>query len=330
MKNSIKSLMKTTWVLLIVLALMVSSCAKTDEQTVSEDNAALNLKSATVITPPVLSFAVVNGSCGIQDQALVAGQNYLAGNVSVSTSHDNKLYVTVTTHNGWALKAIHLFAGDKVNLPVNKSGHPVPGNFPSNNSFSAYQSVVSYEFNLADFNSSFVVALHAEVAKLDPIGQVLQSETAWAAGTKFVLKGNWATYLNYTVVPCPPPALQPIAECTSFQNETAFAGNASGTGNAWWYFYDGTGVETIWAGQSINVGSVTLVNGNLVIALTDGWELEPSASESVKIQAYTTLPSSRPAAGQFTTYKGTSLTVPVGASPYYVIHLDVRKCNSTN
>lgn len=330
MKKSIKTIMKISWLLLIALTLFVNSCTKTEEQTVSEDKAALSLKSASVVAPPVISFAVVNGTCGVQDQALIAGQNYTAGNVSVSTSYDNKLYVTVTTQNGWAIKAVHLFAGDKINLPVNKSGNPVPGNFPFNNTFSTYQSVVSYEFNLSDFSSSFVVALHAEVDKLDPIGQVLQSETAWAAGTRFVLKGNWATYLNYTVVPCPPPAIQTAVECTSFQNETAFGGNAAGGGNAWWYYYDGVGVETVWAGQSINVGTVSLVGGNLLITLTGGWELVPTAAESVKIQGYTTFPSSRPAAGQFTTYKGTSLTVPVGSFPYYVIHLDVRKCNSTN
>lgn len=330
MKNSIKTFMKISWVLLIALTLFVSSCAKTDEQVISDNNTALSLKSAVVITPPVISLSVVNGTCGVQNQALIAGQNYTAGNVSVSTTNDNKLYVTVTTQNGWALKTIHLFVGDKINLPVNKSGNPVPGNFPFNNSFSTYQSVVSYEFNLSDFNSSFVVALHAEVDKLDPAGQVLQSETAWADGTRFVLKGNWATYLNYTVVSCPAPVLQPVATCTSYRNETAFGGNASGVGNAWWYYYDGVGVETIWAGQSINVGYVTLVNGNLLITLTNGWELDPSTAESVKIQGYSTLPASRPAAGQFTTYKGTSLTVPVGSFPYYVIHLDVRKCNSTN
>lgn len=331
MKNSIKTLIKTSWAWLIALAIMISSCAKTDEQTVGEDQAAaLSLKSAVIVNPPVISFTLLNGSCGIQNQSLVAGQNYVAGNVSVSTTNDNKLYVTVTTQDGWALKTIHLFVGDKVNLPVNKSGNPVPGNFPTNNTFSTYQTVVSYEFNLADFSSSFVVAVHAEVDKLDPVGQVLQSETAWAAGTRFVLKGNWATYINYTVAACPPPVLQPVVECTSFRNETAFGGNASGSGNAWWYYYDGVGVETVWAGQSINVGTVVLVNGNLVITLTGGWELEPSTSESVKIQGYTTLPSSRPAAGQFTTYKGTSLTVPVASFPYYIIHLDVRKCTGTN
>jgi len=117
------------------------------------------------------------------------------------------------------------------------------------------------------------------------------------------------------------------AECTSWQTETGFGGNASGNGNAWWYYYTGNGVQTIWAGQSINAGTVELKNGYLYITLTNGWQLQ-DVSESVKIQGYNSLPSSRPVAGQFTTYKGTSLTVPVNAYSYYVVHLDLQKCSS--
>jgi hypothetical protein len=124
-------------------------------------------------------------------------------------------------------------------------------------------------------------------------------------------------------------AVTVVTQCTSWQTETGFGGNSAGNGNAWWYYYNGNGVQTIWAGQHINAGSVTLVNGYLHITLDNGWELQ-NVSEPVKIQAYNTLPSSRPAAGQFTTYKGTSLTVAVGSFAYYVIHLDVRKCTSNN
>lgn len=121
----------------------------------------------------------------------------------------------------------------------------------------------------------------------------------------------------------------PGGECTSWQSETGFGGNSSGSGSAWWYYYNGTGIQTIWAGQSINVGTVQLVNGTLYITLTSGWQLQ-NVNEPVKIQGYNTLPSSRPVAGQFTTYKGQSLTVTVSPYSYYVVHLDVRKCTSTN
>ncbi|MBN1464672.1 hypothetical protein JXA02_02845 [candidate division KSB1 bacterium] len=90
-------------------------------------------------------------------------------------------------------------------------------------------------------------------------------------------------------------------------------------------------MPTIWAGQTIDVGTVTYTyddeneQGLLEIVLTGGWELQ-DVSEPVKIQGYEIIPDVRPAAGQFTTYKGTELTVPLLAFPYYAIHLDVQLC----
>ncbi|HEY9113561.1 MAG TPA: hypothetical protein VIN10_02610 [Bacteroidales bacterium] len=115
--------------------------------------------------------------------------------------------------------------------------------------------------------------------------------------------------------------------CETYQTETAFGGNSVGAGNAWWYYYkvaDG-GPQTIYAGQSIEIGTVNFSNGQIIINFTGGWELTDD-SESVKIQGYTTLPSRRPPAGRFTTYKGTSLVVSVPSFPYYIIHLDVQGC----
>jgi len=151
--------------------------------------------------------------------------------------------------------------------------------------------------------------------------------------------GNSSASVSQTITIIPAPVVEPPVtpptpptppitnEPTSYTFDTAFGGNASGAGNGWWYYYDGVGVETIWAGQYKNAGTVEKIGGNLVITLSNGFELVPEAAESVKIQGYSVLPSARPAAGQFTTYKGTSLTVPVGSFPYYVIHLDVRKAN---
>jgi hypothetical protein len=117
--------------------------------------------------------------------------------------------------------------------------------------------------------------------------------------------------------------------CTSWQTETAYGGNAAGSGNAWWFSYNGVDVQTIWAGQHYNAGTVQLVNGVLVVTLSNGWELQDVA-EPVKVQGYNTLPNSRPASGQFTTYKGKQTSVAVGSFSNYVVHLDVRKCNSSN
>ena len=113
-----------------------------------------------------------------------------------------------------------------------------------------------------------------------------QNETAWGAGNRYVSKGNWATY----------------SSSTDLEN----------------------GV-TLYAGQTTAVGTATLSGGVLTISLTNGWELVPN-TDAVKIQGYSnTPPASNPAPGQFTTYKGSSLTPSVGSSTFYGIHLDVRK-----
>jgi hypothetical protein len=113
-----------------------------------------------------------------------------------------------------------------------------------------------------------------------------QNETAWGAGSRYVSKGNWATYSSATAL-------------------------ANGV--------------TLYAGQTTAVGTATLSGGVLTISLTNGWELVPN-TDAVKIQGYSnTPPASNPAPGQFTTYKGSSLTPSVGSSNFYGIHLDVRK-----
>ncbi|MBW6501689.1 MAG: hypothetical protein K0B05_09880 [Bacteroidales bacterium] len=126
--------------------------------------------------------------------------------------------------------------------------------------------------------------------------------------------------LCYNLTPCG------NGEC---QEETAWGGNTSvnvGDSGAWWYYYINNGeVQTIWAGQTINVGTVVYTGGQLVIILTGGWELQ-DVEEPVKIQCYETIPNDRPAAGQFTTYKGDDLTVPVTSCNYFAIHLDVQLC----
>lgn len=115
--------------------------------------------------------------------------------------------------------------------------------------------------------------------------------------------------------------------------ETAWGGNAAtnvGTAGAWFYMYDKVGVQTLWAGQYSNAGTVEYSaenGGTLTITLASGWELNPGTDESVKIQCYSVAPTSRPPAGQFTTYKGTGLVIPnVGDCNYYAIHLDVQHC----
>lgn len=117
-------------------------------------------------------------------------------------------------------------------------------------------------------------------------------------------------------------------ECTE---ETAFGGNTKGGGPAWWYYFDtnGPACQKIYAGQKEMVGGSVCYNAatdELTITLGPGWSLQ-NVSEPVKIQGYGTPPSKRPAAGLFTTYKGTSLGPIKGNNKrYYVVHLDVQYC----
>lgn len=118
-------------------------------------------------------------------------------------------------------------------------------------------------------------------------------ETAWSAGTKYVSKGNWATYTTYT------------------------AGKEA----------------TIFAGQTINVGTATfsaVSGGNVTITinLTGGWYFR-NVPENVKVQGYKVSPSTTPSPGLFAnkaTAAGTSCTITVPAAAYYGVHLDLEKC----
>jgi len=119
------------------------------------------------------------------------------------------------------------------------------------------------------------------------------SETAWGAGTRYVSKGNWATY----------------SAATSSTNSTLNL----------------TAGVTLFAGQTTDIGTAKLDGDKIIITLKNGWELVPN-TDAVKIQGYNSTPAAKnPAPGQFSTYKGSSLTPSVASFKFYGIHLDVRQ-----
>ena len=91
-----------------------------------------------------------------------------------------------------------------------------------------------------------------------------------------------------------------------------------------------SGTYPIYAGQTAVPGaSVTYDAATDIITINLGPNMQlQNVSEPVKVEGYNTLPSSRPAAGLFTLYKGTNLTVQGNNSNYYVVHLDVEVCNN--
>ena len=118
-------------------------------------------------------------------------------------------------------------------------------------------------------------------------------------------------------------------------NETAYGGDTEGaTGTGWWYYFDTEGAQdqSVWAGQTNEIGTVTVLESSandevtITIDLSNGWKLQEGDDDAVKIQDYTRsdIPSSRPPSGQFE-HKGTDLTVTVPKNDIYVIHLDVQE-----
>jgi hypothetical protein len=114
-------------------------------------------------------------------------------------------------------------------------------------------------------------------------------ETAWAAGTRYVTRGNWATYSSKSALEA--------------------------------------GV-TLFAGQTMPAGTVKLASGVITITLNTGWRFA-STNENVKIQHYANKPAaSNPAPGLFAT-KGTATSspysIPVSDGKFYGVHVDVER-----
>lgn len=128
----------------------------------------------------------------------------------------------------------------------------------------------------------------------DEPGECFEDETAWAAGTRYVSRGNWATYTSYLGV-----------------EKTV----------------------TLFAGQTIDVGTVTFSDpdgDNLVtitINLTGEWQFA-LGEENIKVQAYLSAPSANPAPGLFpykTTADGQTGEIVVPQNNFYGVHVDVAK-----
>ncbi len=120
-----------------------------------------------------------------------------------------------------------------------------------------------------------------------------EEETAWAAGLRYVTKGNWATY-------------------------TTFSGEQKSV--------------TLYAGQHHDIGMVTLtpMGGQVEIKIElNEMGMFQDNSENVKIQGYSAAPNKNPAPGQFTTHKGmatgSSYTVLVPSFAFYGIHVDAGR-----
>jgi hypothetical protein len=125
-----------------------------------------------------------------------------------------------------------------------------------------------------------------------------EDETAWSDGSRYVTRGNWATYTEVDEDPK---------------------------------------TVTLYAAQNLEAGTVTFeVNQSgatdITITLNDGFRFaldednEP-VFENLKIQGYDFAPSGNPSPGEFafkSTESGKSATVTVDSYQYYGVHVDVE------
>jgi len=293
--------MKTTQTIAAVILMsglmLTTGCQKKNPVSgdVSNTNSAEGFSKVTV------------NSTTLSGVSLIAGQSINAGTVSfddIDTNNDNiddAMVVTYATTDGWELTGFHFAIGSGISaIPVNKSGNPVPGQFPTQATFTA--GVTSHSFLVSfatlsitcpsTLSSLYYVAAHANVRKL--VNGAYQTETGWGAGNRIATKGNWGMYFTINIS-CDEEEVE-YGTCA----ETAFAKAASNStclseyneelgisANRWGWtngIAPGNYTMTLWAGagqcntsNGTNVGSlfVNYSNGTAVItySTTGGYSL---------------------------------------------------------
>lgn len=302
------------------MAITYSSCSNDLNLAEEEGIVAVTAGTRAVEVP-----ACVDPCRDVQEVRLMAGQHYEAGKVYV-VNNKEKLYVAYETTGEWKMKAIHLFVGACDKLPVNKQGNLVPGQFPYKVEFNGLQTFYYVEIPLDTLPEGCIcVAAHAEVVKVVD-GEIVQSETAFGEGGK--VGKNWFMKFEYCIAVCEdePPVEVCYQDETAWAAGSRYV--TQGNWATYTPYVANTPVN-VFAGQNYLVGTVTfseVVDGKVTITLAalNGARLQ-SVAESVKIQGYETAPSGNPAPGLFTTYKGNETTVIVDAYAYYGIHLDVQR-----
>jgi hypothetical protein len=130
--------------------------------------------------PVSLAFAATtNGTSGKIEISLVAEQNKKVGSVIVEKKSNNVLQATYkldekAIKEGWLIYGTHLAIGSsKKELPQNKNGQPVPGQFPYRQTFSTGKQSSSMTIDISYYRSNTLyVAAHATIRKTSAVTTV--------------------------------------------------------------------------------------------------------------------------------------------------------------
>lgn len=190
---------KFTFISSALFLLVFASCS-TEGVTEAEAKQDPNFRvtEAIIKNKSIISFGRASLDEPCMTTNLIAGQNYIAGTVTVDTDGEN-LIIIYATNEDWTIGATHMSIGncEDQTIPTTGSGNPKVGKFEHSTTHSNGVNEVTYLINLSVANESggFCFAAHAEVT--GPTG----GETAWAEGTQFDGK-SWAMYVEANTSDC--------------------------------------------------------------------------------------------------------------------------------
>jgi len=227
---------------------------------------------------------------GIQSQILYAGQYIDTGTVSTQISGEN-LLITFETSGDWQLVETHLWVGENISdMPQTRKGNPKIGNFPyasgdiTGNTFHVFTiPLESLNYLCPDNDKNFFVAAHAALQKVDGSGNVIQTETGWADGDKFVEKGSWSTFFSFTLsCDCDGPVKETSYETAFAEGQLCFLdidedNDGSGDFNRWGWSIGPIGVGSYSYDIYAGAGQCDTNKGTLVGTLNviyDGFTAE--------------------------------------------------------
>lgn len=188
---------------LAVLAFMSYSCQTENEF----DQLQQNNFDFTVLTKDLTGLSSRDTETACYSTPLIAGQNYEAGRIDVEIVNEagtDYVYITYISNSDWIIKLTHLYAGDRDGIPETKKGNPRPGVFEKRMDYEANvisDFEVEYKMPANAFEACFAIAAHAEVAKIDDKGNVIQRETGWGQGENFEGE-SWAMLFDFCKSSC--------------------------------------------------------------------------------------------------------------------------------
>lgn len=316
MKKLVKSLEYAKGVgVFMMVSLLVAACSQLDvEPTQPGDDLRLLVLSATCSGPTVAPITDLTGPGGNVECSQAGEYEFSSGRLSYNDGQfgieegegDDKIFTpkdwpegfTIHTDGTFVSWEFTPFEKDGVlqclkDLSVIVKGGDAANVYTYSNGETSDCDLVSPD-NASGGPaglSNLTLCYNLEPCEDEPCFE-FEGETAWSAGTRYVTRGNWATYTAY----------------------------------------DGDPISvTLFAGQTLDAGTVSFslpdADGmvEITITLNEGWGFVED-DENVKIQDYAVAPSGNPSPGGFE-YKGqgmgSTFSIDVPENNFYGVHVDV-------